>query len=360
MTATKFIDTAEVAKIVRTELKQAFGKTTDTKFSVRSRRYAGGSSIDVQWTDGPAQREVEKVISYFKGSTFDGMTDCRHHHDSEWDGKVVQFGNDYIFAHRTVSNEVRNRVKDIFCELFPQCLEEGYFSEYNNGAPYWVANHSKHTSGVDWDRSFNRAIHLYDACTNQFIVKDLWDSSYYDMDNWQHIGQGEPAKGETTDTESDQQTEQQADQQAPQVETIDPEPVAICPVIGKPKRDIFVTARFARLNKRNMLAEYQTEVDSGKYHEQRCKVAEIAYLTPQEWDSFQERLLEDFTWLAGKGGSESDADLPEVEHFWEWTPEQQDLFRKTAYSLVIAVVAKGRLTLYIDPQGYNYARYVGI
>lgn len=40
----EYIDTADVAKILRKALKHDFPAT---KFRVRSRRYAGGSSIDV-------------------------------------------------------------------------------------------------------------------------------------------------------------------------------------------------------------------------------------------------------------------------------------------------------------------------
>jgi len=96
---TTHIDTAEVAKIIRKELK-AFPAT---KFSVRSSRYAGGSSIDVNWTDGPTEESVKAKIGKFQGATFDGMIDLKSYHDSIHEGQTVSFGNDFLFTRREYS-----------------------------------------------------------------------------------------------------------------------------------------------------------------------------------------------------------------------------------------------------------------
>lgn len=53
---TQYMTTAETAKMVRRALGEAF---PGVKFSVRSKTYAGGSSIDVYWMDGPNARMVE-------------------------------------------------------------------------------------------------------------------------------------------------------------------------------------------------------------------------------------------------------------------------------------------------------------
>jgi len=71
----RYIDVAEVAKLIRKHLKKNFA---GVKFSVRISRYAGGSSINVGWTDGPTQAEVEKVTGPFQGSRFDGMIDLQY------------------------------------------------------------------------------------------------------------------------------------------------------------------------------------------------------------------------------------------------------------------------------------------
>ena len=48
--STIYLRCAEVAKLLRAALKETFPGVT---FSIRSRTYAGGASIDVTWRDGP-------------------------------------------------------------------------------------------------------------------------------------------------------------------------------------------------------------------------------------------------------------------------------------------------------------------
>ena len=71
----RWIDTREVAKLIRKHLKANFA---GVKFSVRMNRYAGGSSIDIVWTDGPTSEQVEKVTGPFQGARFDGMIDLQY------------------------------------------------------------------------------------------------------------------------------------------------------------------------------------------------------------------------------------------------------------------------------------------
>jgi len=67
-----YITAAQTARLIRTVLTRNFWKQ---KFSVRSEEYAGGSSINVRWTDGPRAEDVEKVVSVFKCAGFDGSID---------------------------------------------------------------------------------------------------------------------------------------------------------------------------------------------------------------------------------------------------------------------------------------------
>lgn len=130
MTA-RFLSVTEVAKLIRRDLKQMF---PHTKFSVRSEKYAGGSSIDIRWVDGPAEKVVGRLVGYYRGKDFDGSIDLatrRYHwllpdgslvlaridgttgargtiedyrriapHD---DAELVSLGGDYIFTTRELS-----------------------------------------------------------------------------------------------------------------------------------------------------------------------------------------------------------------------------------------------------------------
>lgn len=109
MTTTRRIDTADVAKLIRQDLKAVFGSAV--KFSVRTSRYSGGSSIDVSWTDGPTQRMVERIVKGYAGGGFDGMTDYKYRFDSFLDGERVRFGVDFVFCQRRISDELRARTE---------------------------------------------------------------------------------------------------------------------------------------------------------------------------------------------------------------------------------------------------------
>jgi hypothetical protein len=102
----RYVDVVETAKLVRSALKSAF---PGVKFSVRSDKYAGGASIDVSWTDGPFEKDVERVTSRYQACDFDGMQDMRTYRPSTlvaFGGEVedVQFGAHYVQTHRKLSD----------------------------------------------------------------------------------------------------------------------------------------------------------------------------------------------------------------------------------------------------------------
>lgn len=59
-------------------------------------------------------------------------------------------------------------------------------------------------------------------------------------------------------------------------------------------------------------------------------------LTTAEYDAFADTLLEDRDWLAGRGG------------------------HVNGHRQVVEISAPGRTTLYVDPSGGSYGRYVGV
>ena len=59
------------ARDLKKMLKRLF---PNTKFSVRTRKYAGGSSVDIQYKDGVALEKVEKVVDW-DTKDFNGMYD---------------------------------------------------------------------------------------------------------------------------------------------------------------------------------------------------------------------------------------------------------------------------------------------
>lgn len=118
---TRYISCTETAKLIRVELKTHF---PGIKFSVRSRSYAGGASIDVEWLDGPAEPDVEKVTRIFVGSTFDGMIDLRSYVDAEWNGEQVHFGADHVMCNRKMSRSFVEAIVKQFCQSYGIPLPE--------------------------------------------------------------------------------------------------------------------------------------------------------------------------------------------------------------------------------------------
>jgi hypothetical protein len=118
--ATKYISTTETAKIIRKSFKNQF---PNTKFSVRSHSYSGGSSIDVSWIDGPTVEEVDAIVKIFEGACFDGQTDMKSYHNSFaiLEGSTfpveVSYGADFVFTNRNLSPEFRAELAKMAQEI---------------------------------------------------------------------------------------------------------------------------------------------------------------------------------------------------------------------------------------------------
>lgn len=114
----KHLTAAQTAKIVRTVLKEAFPKT---KFSVRSKSYSMGASINIYWTDGPTAKQVDEFTDKLEGATFDGMTDYKGGRVHQVNGEEVHFGADFIFTNRKCSDAViESAMKNIISKYFTE------------------------------------------------------------------------------------------------------------------------------------------------------------------------------------------------------------------------------------------------
>lgn len=95
-----------------------------------------------------------------------------------------------------------------------------------------------------------------------------------------------------------------------------------------------ILIRFTR--KPLTLRDVLVEMRKSDAYSHEAVIAEYQQLTTEEYDDFTDSFLADHDWLAGKGGFKNDI------------------------RQVIAVSAVGRETLYVDPSGHSYARYVGM
>jgi len=126
-----YLSCAETAKRLRTALKEAFPAV---QFTVRSKTYAGGASIDVGWTDGPTAKQVQAVCNRFEGATFDGMTDCKGYQTHVVDGQPLHYGADFIHAQRRLSVAFLTSVAQTYCRRhrcpMPPILEQSIGGAY--------------------------------------------------------------------------------------------------------------------------------------------------------------------------------------------------------------------------------------
>ena len=63
------MDRKATAAMVRRMLQASY---PSTKFSIKTKYFSMGSSVDIHWTDGPALRMVERILRPVEGKGFDG------------------------------------------------------------------------------------------------------------------------------------------------------------------------------------------------------------------------------------------------------------------------------------------------
>lgn len=92
------MNTVERAREIRKELKIKF---PGVKFSVRTKKYSGGSSISVSWIDFPTVAAVEEITNKYESIRYD-----------EYTGEILSGGNTYIHTYNTWSQEMETEIKE--------------------------------------------------------------------------------------------------------------------------------------------------------------------------------------------------------------------------------------------------------
>jgi len=129
-------------------------------------------------------------------------------------------------------------------------------------------------------------------------------------------------------------------------------------VAKTPRPAHLIRVAVPRLNKQDHIADYLKQIETRDYDISWAQIDETVILSVKDWNDLMNSLMTDRDWLAGKGGCSSwaFADEEDIE-FFKLTDDQQKEWKRTAFLHVIAVQCAGQ-TIYIDPQGYKYARYL--
>ena len=166
---------AETAQLVRAALKAAF---PGVKFSVRSSVYSGGASVDVNWTDGPTAKEVERVAHRFAGATFDGMIDLKSYHTSTLNGHRVHFGADFVQCQRDVSadllRECAERIADEYGVPAPEVRESSYTHRGKTHTHAWIER-----GGEPLDRYADGSVANYASTAGDKALQLAYATSTY-------------------------------------------------------------------------------------------------------------------------------------------------------------------------------------
>lgn len=152
---TTYVSATDTAKLVRKALKDSF---PGTKFSVRTTKYAGGASLDVNWTGGPTTPRVDAVVKSFEGSEPDASGDFCDPVIHEQDGQRIHYGADHILTMRMITQATYDAIKSEVVEALGMERAPAHNWE-SYPVPQIVlerANHWRHAQGSIHD--FVRAI----------------------------------------------------------------------------------------------------------------------------------------------------------------------------------------------------------
>lgn len=95
-----------------------------------------------------------------------------------------------------------------------------------------------------------------------------------------------------------------------------------------------------------------------KHHRENCKVARNVYFDSATYEMFANQLLDDYSFLAGMGGSATDDNRVNCDEDYQRMSKEE---RETVewYNIeCVAIYCDNVLKLIINPEGYDYARYV--
>lgn len=151
------------------------------KFSVRSKSYSGGCSIDVSWNDGPTEKQVNPLLNAFQGSDFDGMQDLKTYRgESLFDGKLTNFHVDFVHGYRRQSlAALRQAAFAVAFELDLPLLtvkDNGNIEDGGEGVPYCLYNGPTEENEVlivrDGDRTTQYRQLVYDYAHRTSLAPD--------------------------------------------------------------------------------------------------------------------------------------------------------------------------------------------
>jgi hypothetical protein len=107
---------ARAAQMIKQELKTIFPTTT---FSVKSRSYAGGDSVDIEWDNGPTTEQVNEISKKYQYGHFDGMIDLYEISNNREDIPQSKF----VMTRRNITDDIKLQACKVFAEHYGACTK---------------------------------------------------------------------------------------------------------------------------------------------------------------------------------------------------------------------------------------------
>ena len=130
-------------------------------------------------------------------------------------------------------------------------------------------------------------------------------------------------------------------------------------------KSLITGVKFAKINKCNTLSEYKQQVKNGEYYLEDIFIEKIVIVDDMDWSIITKNLLNDCGLWEKIGGStyigEDEEIINSDKWFHELTPEQQEDYRNNNATLTVIIINKDSGdSFYVNTEGYEYARYVGV
>ena len=104
---------AQTAQEIRKVLKHIH---PEIKFQITSKSYSGGNSVEIQYTNGVATKEIEKIVNCFEYGSFNGMEDIYEYTNTNKNIPQVK----YIFVNRHLSETIEEEAKKYIYNRYNQ------------------------------------------------------------------------------------------------------------------------------------------------------------------------------------------------------------------------------------------------
>ena len=371
------MNTVERAREIRKELKAKF---KGVKFSVRTKKYSGGSSISISWVDFPTVEAVEEITSKYESVRYD-----------EYTGEILSGGNTYIHTYNTWSEEMEasikeNLVKKYGAEFYNKYINETYdFYRYAREIYQDMYNKSLVTESETAEEQATDKKILFSNEEIQIIEKGKTTRIYFNGKPSEEIRNNIKALGfrffkndgfywgiysnkttleaikealqvedveQVDDLETIIQHEQEYTNQVLKEELKEVEPLEV----AEAKEEIKVNDVTVGRKENNILdvEEFGTK--------ENIIITKYAILKNDDFDYMCNNLLNDFKFLEGFGGSRAEAkegaEVPQ-DYDINYIYNNKDKFNFYEINILITNEDKTKFIV-VNPHGFSYCRYTGI